>query len=76
MATFEDDCHEEIPDPRNKKNQRKTDRCFTKLDEIEDSWNLEQDMRKDFLRLDIFFQSMTTSLVQEEPKYTVRNSKY
>ena len=53
---------------------KKEERCLTKLDQIEDSMTVEQDMRKDLLRLDIYFQSMTTSLIKEEPKYSVRIS--
>ena len=71
MASFVDSCNEEIVN-RNSKNQRKKERCWTKLDQIEDSVTVEQAMRKDLLRLDIYFQSMTTSLIKEEPKYSVR----
>ena len=67
VSSFVDSC-------RNSKNEKKEERCWTKLDQIEDSWNVEQDMRKDLLRLDIYFQSMTTSLIKEEPKYSVRIS--
>ena len=71
MASFVDSCNEEIVNS-NSKNQRKKERCWTKLDQIEDSVTVEQAMRKDLLRLDIYFQSMTTSLIKEEPKYSVR----
>ena len=73
MAGFVESCHEEIFNG-NSKNQKKEERCWKRLDQIEDSMTVEQDMRKDLLRLDIYFQSMTTSLIKEEPKYSVRNS--
>ena len=73
VSGFVDSCHEEIFNG-NSKNQKKEERCWKRLDQIEDSMTVEQDMRKDLLRLDIYFQSMTTSLIKEEPKYSVRNS--
>ena len=73
MSGFVDSCYEEIV-IGNSKNKNKKERCWTKLDQIEDSMTVEQDMRKDLLRLDIYFQSMTTSLIKEEPKYSVRIS--
>ena len=72
MSGFVDSCEEIFSG--NSKKQKKQERCWTKLDQIEDSWTVEQDMRKDLLRLDIYFQSMTTSLIKEEPKYSVRIS--
>ena len=74
VSGFVDSCYEEIV-IGNSKNKNKKERCWTKLDQIEDSMTVEQDMRKDLLRLDIYFQSMTTSLIKEEPKYSVRISK-
>ena len=73
MSSFVDTCNEEIFNGNSKK-KRKEERCWRKLDQIEDSMTVEQDMRKDLLRLDIYFQSMTTSLIKEEPKYSVRIS--
>ena len=72
VSSFVDSCEEIIS--RNSKNQKKEERCWKKLDQIEDSMTVEQDMRKELLRLDIYFQSMTTSLIKEEPKYSVRIS--
>ena len=72
MSSVVDSCSEEFFGNKVKPtNQRKRDRCFTKMDQIEDSLTMEQDVRKDLMKLEIFFQSMTTTIVNEEPKYSV-----
>ena len=73
MSGIVDSCNEELF-IGNSKNQKKEEKCLKKLDQIENAMTVEQDMRKDLLRLDIYFQSMTTSLIKEEPKYSVRIS--
>ena len=73
VSNIVDSCNEELF-IGNIKNQKKEEKCLKKLDQIENAMTVEQDMRKDLLRLDIYFQSMTTSLIKEEPKYSVRIS--
>ena len=59
--------------PQNGKsqNQKKKAHCSINLDQIQDSYTMEQDVRKDLMKVEIFFQSMTTSIINEEPKYSV-----
>ena len=42
-----------------------------KIDEIEDYLLHEEEVSEDLLRLDVYFKSMTSTFVSEEPKYSV-----
>ena len=43
---------------------------------MEDYLEHLEDVQKDLLRLDVYFQSMTRTHVMEEPKYSVRTMLY
>ena len=49
---------------------------WKRLDEMEDYLEHLEDVQKDLLRLDVYFQSMTRTHVMEEPKYSVRTMLY
>ena len=42
-----------------------------KIDDIEDYLLHEEEVSEDLLRLDVYFKSMTSTYVNEEPKYNV-----
>ena len=45
---------------------------WKKVEEMEDYMEHQEEVQKDLLRLDVYFQSMTMTYVMEEPKYSVR----
>ena len=53
---------------------RVSEACWKRLDEIDNYLMHEEDVRKGLMRLDVYFQSMTTTLIKEEPKYSVIDS--
>ena len=52
--------------------QSKKSKNWVKVEEMEDYLAHQEEVQKDLLRLDVYFQSMTRTYVMEEPKYSVR----
>ena len=59
-----------------KDNNVKAKDNWKKVEEMEDYLEHQEEVQKDLLRLDVYFQSMTMTFVMEEPKYSVRTMAF
>lgn len=62
--------------PPPKDNNVKKKDNWKKVEEMEDYLEHQEEVQKDLLRLDVYFQSMTMTFVMEEPKYSVRTMAF